>query len=73
MSWHCVEERTSDPIGRIVRKMIFTDIYENEHYAKGKIAIPKEIQLEVRPVLMLFKCIKDYIALCLGRQKSRLL
>lgn len=48
MSWHCVEERTADPIGRIVRKMIFTDIYENEHYAKGKIAIPKEIQLEVR-------------------------
>lgn len=47
MSWHCVEERTADPIGRIVRKMIFTDIYENEHYAKGKIAIPKEIQLEV--------------------------
>ena len=31
--------------------MIFTDIYENEHYAKGKIAIPKEIQLEVSELL----------------------
>ena len=48
MVWHCVEERTNDRIGRIIRKLIFTDIYENEHYAKGKIAIPKEIQLEVR-------------------------
>jgi len=47
MVWHCIEERTADPIGQIVRKLIFTEIYENEHYARGKIAIPKEIQLEV--------------------------
>ena len=67
MAWHCVEERTADPIGRIVRKMIFTDIYENEHYAKGKIAIPKEIQLEVRNTL------SSISVFSLGRQKSRLL
>ena len=48
MVWHCIEERTADPIGQIVRKLIFTEIYENEHYARGKIAIPKEIQLEVK-------------------------
>ena len=47
MVWHCIEERTDDPIGPIHRKLIFTEIYENEHYAKGKIAIPQEMQLEV--------------------------
>ena len=47
--WNCIEERETDPIGRIQRKVIFTEIYENEHYAKGKISIPKEIDLQVYP------------------------
>ena len=48
--WNCVEEREEDCIGRIQRKLIFTEIYENEHYAKGKISIPKEIDLQVRNI-----------------------
>jgi hypothetical protein len=45
--WNCIEERETDPLGRIQRKLIFTEIYENEHYAKGKISIPKEIDIQV--------------------------
>ena len=45
--WNCIEERENDPVGRIQRKVIFGEIYENEHYAKGKIAIPKEMNLQV--------------------------
>ena len=45
--WNCIEERENDPVGRIQRKVIFGEIYENEVYAKGKIPIPTEVDLQV--------------------------
>ena len=45
--WTCVEEREESPHGRMLRKVLFTDLYENDEYANQHIAIPKEIELKV--------------------------
>jgi hypothetical protein len=45
--WTCVEERETYPHGRMLRKVLFSDLFENEAYAYQKIAIPKEIELKV--------------------------
>ena len=57
--WTCVEEREDSPHGRMMRKVLFTDLYENEEYASQNIAIPKEIELKVWPRLVVLQL--DYL------------